>query len=376
VDVGTCQPDEALQAIEGYLIACQQADYKASKWNETRQLLSRWFSVSFPGRVLSTISIKKVAAGLAKAQSKKWDSCFHTGGVFEYCATKIVPAALKRLDHEGKVLAYRNALLFSLSADICARGDDIYGIWMREECIQLHDKKGKPLAFLSRDHLSTSEQLEDNTTRASKSCIKLDALLQAESMTIRMLFTKDKRNNLSSPVTIRRIRRKYVTKGCELKDTFTLMLRYLELTQEVREASCDQALFLGLCAKQAGAKKTVCGGLCGRHHNLVANSINSIRTQILRAAKVDTATDRYTSHAIRGNAECAIVHAANHGATFSDKEGLIRTRHAMETHMKSYSRPCCPLFVTEVEKLRIQGKLIHMTPEEVLRIGVGPHSFK
>lgn len=375
--VGTADADETLTAAESYLIACHTAGFKASKWNETRNLLSRWFSVSFPGMILSTISIKKMATELSRDRVAKWDACFHTGGVFSYCAQRVAPEVLRQLDHDSQVLAVRDALLFALSADLCARGDDLYGLWLREECIQLFDKKGKKLPFVDRSHLTQPERLEDDASRCYKSTnVDLNSLAVAETMTIRMLYTKDKSSDLSKPVTITRIRGKYVAGRHPLKDTFILMLRYLELTEEVRRQSNDQGLFIGMCARRAGAKKTTCGGLCGLYHNLVSNTLNALRTKILKGAKVDTVTDKYTSHAIRGNAECAIVYAALNGASFSETEGLTRSRHTLDTHMKSYSRPADPLFVAELKKLRSKGQLCLMTPEEVLRVGYGPHYFK
>jgi hypothetical protein len=322
--------------------------------------------------VMRTITIKKMAGSLAQRQQKKWVTSFHTGGVFTYCASRINATALKKLDADATVYAYRDALLFALSADLCARGDDLFGLWLRDECIKLFDDKGKPLQFCHQSHLSQEERRADDEDRNCQHLVNLDSLTRAASMTVRMLWTKDKRSTLSQPVHIKRIRRKHV-RNSELKDTFTLMLRYLELTEAVRIDSGCQALFIGKCAKQKNAKATVCGGLCGKPHNLVANSLNSIRTRILADAKVDT---KFTSHAIRGNAECAIVHAAINGASFHEKEGLIRSRHSYETHLKSYQRPPCPIFATEIDKLKQQGKLTLMTPEEVLRVGSGPHSFK
>jgi len=107
-------------------------------------------------------------------------------------------------------------------------------------------------------------------------------------------------------------------------------------------------------------------GKCGKHNGLQNNTINSLRTSILHQSGIDVT--KYTSHAIRGNSEGAIVWAAMNGASFSEKEALIRARHSLETHLKSYQRPADPAFIQQIHLLKRSGKLADMTPEEVLRV--------
>jgi hypothetical protein len=322
--------------MTAYLISRKSKGCGPSKWAEHRNTLSRWYGVAYPGLALKSLSLSKVASSLNSKRSRKWTTSFNNGQVFQFLARQLGGRGAASDDETSRMLRTRDALMFALSIDLCARGDDLAGIWLREECLLATDDKGRNLRFVTTDALSRREREEDKKSRCHKHSVNLDALVNAKCLDVRMLFTKDKSTSISSVVRITRIRGKHV-KYSKDKDTFTLLLRYLELTAHLRDECDGQQLFIGVCAKQARFSSTTCGGMCAKYHNLTSNTINSRRTSILEQAGIDTSI--YTSHAIRGNAESAIIYAAMHGASFSEREALIRARHKMETHLKSHTRP-------------------------------------
>ena len=75
---------------------------------------------------------------------------------------------------------------------------------------------------------------------------------------------------------------------------------------------------------------------------------------------------KYTSHAIRGNAETAMIQAAGVSNVINMNEPILRAGHSDATYKKSYMRPPHEKWLAELHKHRFKGEL---TAEEAIRIG-------
>ena len=84
-------------------------------------------------------------------------------------------------------------------------------------------------------------------------------------------------------------------------------------------------------------------------------TLNKLCKEALKDAGVDT--QKYTSHAIRGNVECAMIAASHDSKLYKASEGIRRARHTQETHERNYKRPAHPEFIATLRDCKYKEDL-------------------
>ena len=134
------------------------------------------------------------------------------------------------------------------------------------------------------------------------------------------------------------------------KDLFTLFKSYDLISQPYREnlAPGEQNLFInrGTCGLRPSAKTgytPACSGTCGRIHSMASASLNKRCKDALEVAGVDVSV--YSSHAIRGNVECAMIQASHESSRLEGGEAIKRPRLFWGTFEKNYKHPADALYL-------------------------------
>ena len=343
----------AQSTIERYLIFIQgqkNANGKLtseSVFNQHRSTLSRLFASARRMNVNSFVVRKvgkQISSNPATASSPKYDASYHNGMVFHHHACQVAAAYAPRSSssNEEKLAAVEKALLHALRADTVSRGADLVGIWCRSECIRGFDKRGHDVGIITGD-----------PSDPGKHTVDWSAVDKADTLELQAYDCKTTKGKLCPVVTIRRVRWHRVL-SAKFTDTLFLLELYGYLTEEARGNTHpdDQGLFINkaLCTLRPTTKfrgtdaETVvappCGGRCGFIHRMAPATLNKLCKEALKDAGVDT--QKYTSHAIRGNVECAMIAASHDSKLYKASEGIRRARHTQETHERNYKRPAHP----------------------------------
>lgn len=350
--------DEALIAIESYVIWMRSQKFSESKMGAHTSFLSKRFRQSHRLNINGSVAVKASKQQTHKdhttRSNRAYSTSFHNGLVFHYIHVTLTSPEFRALPVHKQEELTRDFFSFALSEDACLRASDVVGLRLDGVCVTLLDKNKQLIQSLTLENVSNGAGLVE----------------QAEYITLRPWDSKTGKGSHLHPRTIQRVRRSHVP-SCKYTCTFNLFVRYLLACadkQHLRHEDDNHLLLqVPLCNRQPSSKlaRDSCKGKCGKAHALGANTINTTRKSILMRAGIDVSI--YKGHSCRGNAENAMMH----GATVSSYPGytadsiLMRTGHSQVTFERNYKRPADAKFIFDLDK---HTKKHSLRPEEVIRV--------
>jgi hypothetical protein len=366
---------EAQRSVDDFLGALYRRKVTEAKFKETRAVMSRFFASSKQMNV-NSFTVKNMSQQIHKnpatSSKARYDSSYHNGQVFHFYALLLEEVldnrkyenqltSIGRVRYPFELLAVVLATMLAVRADSICRGADMWGLLVNPECMQAL-KRGDPVEFLTKEtHNGAVYYTAD-----------WDLYNTADRIGLRMDDTKMKKGRLGHWIYINRTRRHRVVNHRN-KDAIYLIHLMGKKTQHLRDKvpAESQNFFINFaeCALKPRATtkwKYVpeCGGHCGHVHAMSRATINKWCKVGMQLAGVDT--DKYTSHAIRGNVECAMIAASAESDRFDDREALRRSGHSLGTYENNYKRPPHQLYLRELKEYRQRRDLL---PEEAIRLG-------
>ena len=348
-------------------------------FKEHRAVLSRFYSCS-QGLNVNTFTVKNMSSSIRKdpkkASQPKYDSSYHNGQVFAFFAL-LLEHLVDNPEYGPQFVLNMVTLAFihSLSADLACRGADLFDVTLNPDRIILY-RRGAQVSFLTKVVHDDANPNEGDSTPGEPEAPKVTytpdpaKIRSCDSGDFILTGGKTTKGGKRHRVRVTKTRRCRV-KNHKYCDSFELLALYCELTQSIRDLmaiECQQLFVVArICNRRCNPKKGYtppCGGLCGFHHPMPPTSLNNTRKAALKMAGIDTS--KYTSHAIRGNSENAIIAASFESDRFTAEEAWKRSGHGYGTYEKHYKRPADSLYVYELKQY---GHKRDLTPEEAIRIG-------